>query len=573
VEPLETRPTSVAAMIPTQPSGPLPSTRDADIRRILAVTRSLVGLDVAWVSRFDEHEQVFTHVDARLPGTGPIPGSAGDLAGSYCVRVLDGTLPAVVSDTAADPVARDLPVTEALGIGAYVGAPLVTSAGEVRGMLCATHASAVPALGERQQRMLEVLAGIIAALLEQDDDVDAERRARVLAAVSGGGRRHVLQPIVDVTTGRAVGAEALARFDEAPYRPDLWFAEADACGLLVPLEVAAAETALRGLAERDGYLSINLSPSTVTSGLLDSMLHGHDRSRVVVELTEHAQVDDYAALDAALAPHRAAGLRIAIDDAGAGYASFRHILQLHPDFIKVDLSLVRDIHLDPVRQALTASLLTLARTAGAQLIAEGVETQPELDTLARLGVTLMQGYLLGRPTDAPPLDGYPGPSRHVLVDDTTELSVVLANAVRSNADLEQLARPLLDAVLRLTGLETSFMTVLADDKELECRFVRNMGSVELPEGVSMPWDESLCSAMQARQLVWTNDACADLDGQPLAVAFGLSTYLTTPLLGPDGTLLGTLCAGSTEAVYITDATVAQIQLIAHVLSTELSKAR
>jgi EAL domain-containing protein (putative c-di-GMP-specific phosphodiesterase class I) len=398
-------------------------------------------------------------------------------------------------------------------------------------------------------------------------------RSRVLDAIDGAGRHHVLQPIVDVRTRTAVGAEALARFATAPFAPDLWFAAAERVGLRIPLEIAAARTALTSLDSVAGYLSINLSPDAITSGALDALLAGVDRSRVVVEITEHQVVDDYATLAAALAPHRGAGLRLAIDDAGAGYASFRHILKLSPDYIKIDMSLVRDINLDPVRQALTASLLTFARTAGAQLIAEGVETQAELDLLARLGVTLVQGYLLGRPCDTPATTGYAGPSRHVIIDGAAGLADVLAQAVRDGHDLEQLTRPLLDAVLGITGLETSYLTVLHDDGALEHRYVRNAGAIELPEGFALPWEDSLCSLMREKDLLWTNDAPTELAERPVAAAFGLATYVSAPMSGGDGRIIGTLCAGSREALYISDAAVAQLQLIAHVIATELRNAR
>ena len=545
--------------------------RDDDVRRILAVARSMLGFDVAWLSRMDVDRQTFTHVSSRTAEAGPDEGASSNLDGSYCVRVLDGRLPGIIPDVRAEPEARDLPVTADLGIGAYAGTPVIDRSGRVHGMLCCTHSTAVRGVGERDQKTLEMLAQIIAALL--DDEAGAlgeQQRRRVQMAIDGVGRSQVLQPIVDVRTGRLVGAEALSRFSEEPYRPDLWFALAEAVGLLLPLDLAAARSALMSLHGHTGYLSINLSPDTILAGGCDVLLHGVDRSRVVIEVTEHAQVDDYEALHVALAPHRSAGLRLAVDDAGAGYASFRHILALRPDYIKVDLSLVRDIHLDPVRQALTSSLLTFAQSAGAQLIAEGVETQQELDTLARLGVTLMQGYFLGRPTTALAADGYHRPSPHVLIDGGGDLSPVLANALRSSDDVESLTRPLLEAVLALTGLETSYLTVLRDQEQLDHRYVRNAGGIDLPEGLTVPWSQSLCSSMQAKRMVWTNDAARELVDRPIAAAQGVVTFLTTPVTDLDGTLLGTLCAGSREPVHVTEATVAQIQLIAHVIGRELS---
>ena len=128
-----------------------------------------------------------------------------------------------------------------------------------------------------------------------------------------------------------------------------------------------------------------------------------------MEITEHTAVEDYEALSAALRPHRDAGLRLAVDDAGAGYASLLHILKLRPDFIKIDLSLVRDIHLDPARQALVTLLVSFARKVDAVLVAEGVEQQAELDMLVTLGVRQMQGYLLCAPCTNPPTTGFQPP--------------------------------------------------------------------------------------------------------------------------------------------------------------------
>ena len=543
--------------------------RDADIQRILDVARSIAGFDVAWLSRFEQDRQVFTAVSAE-PGLGPRAGMSTASDGSYCVRVLDGRLPRVIPDTSAVPVASSLSLTAELDIRAYAGVPIRGADGEVRGMLCVTHRTAVPALRERQVQSLDMLAQVLEALLaEGEPEVEDSTRARVHAVIAGRGRHHVLQPIVDIRTGRATGVEALARFEDEPHRPDLWFAEAQKVGLREPLEIAAARSGLESLADRTGYISVNLSPDTIAAGCLDELLDGVDRSRVVVEITEHAPVEDYAALMAALDVHRPAGLRVAIDDAGAGYASFRHILQLRADLIKIDMSLTRDIHLDAVRQALTASLLTFARTSGATVVAEGVETQQELDCLARLGVTHMQGFLLGRPQRDPSASGYIGAAPHVLLDERYDLAGVLAEAVRHSGELELVARPLLEAVLKLTGLETSYLTVLSGTGDLDHHYIRNAGTIELPDEFSCPWGDSLCSSMSEQQLIWTDQAQRDLANRSAAEHFGLTTFLSVPMTGDDGRTLGTVCAASTEAVYISDATISQITLIARLLAPEL----
>lgn len=118
---------------------------------------------------------------------------------------------------------------------------------------------------------------------------------------------------------------------------------------------------------------------------------------IVLEITEHSTVQDYDKLEYTLRPLRARGMRLAVDDAGAGHSSFRHILRLQPEYIKLDISLTRNIDADPARRALAAALIGFASETGSELIAEGVETEAELATLRALGIHKAQGYLLGRP--------------------------------------------------------------------------------------------------------------------------------------------------------------------------------
>jgi EAL domain-containing protein (putative c-di-GMP-specific phosphodiesterase class I) len=127
------------------------------------------------------------------------------------------------------------------------------------------------------------------------------------------------------------------------------------------------------------------------------LIASHDPTRVILELTEHDVVDRYEPLVDTLWGLRRSGVRLSVDDAGAGFASLRHIMKLAPDFIKLDRELVSGIDLDPVRRALTRALLDFAGDTGAQVIAEGVETADELTVIRDFGVPLAQGYHLARP--------------------------------------------------------------------------------------------------------------------------------------------------------------------------------
>jgi EAL domain-containing protein (putative c-di-GMP-specific phosphodiesterase class I) len=210
----------------------------------------------------------------------------------------------------------------------------------------------------------------------------------------------VFQPICDLYDGTIVGYEALSRFPEPPKRtPDRWFGDAAALGLGVALEVLAVRRALNALNElpEHVYLSVNISPAAATSEDLADALEDVPVERLVLEITEHAEVADYEILNAAIARLRRRGARLAVDDTGAGFASMRHVLRLAPDIVKLDTTLTQDIDNDSVLRALGFSLKSFASAIDAQVIAEGIETEREVDALRFLGVRYGQGFFLSRP--------------------------------------------------------------------------------------------------------------------------------------------------------------------------------
>jgi EAL domain-containing protein (putative c-di-GMP-specific phosphodiesterase class I) len=218
---------------------------------------------------------------------------------------------------------------------------------------------------------------------------------RVEPVLTGAGPEMVFQPIVILQTGQVVGFEALARFAGSPTKtPDIWFADARRVGVGPNLELFAARRALTALTQVPApmYLSVNLSPLTIVSPSFLEIFESV-ADRIVIEVSEHARVQQYDTLHQALAAFRRAGGRLAVDDSGAGYASLRHILQLRPDLIKLDLSLTRGIHIDRQRRALVAAaLVAFAVELDIDIVAEGVEKHAELDALITLGVRYGQGY-------------------------------------------------------------------------------------------------------------------------------------------------------------------------------------
>jgi EAL domain-containing protein (putative c-di-GMP-specific phosphodiesterase class I)/putative methionine-R-sulfoxide reductase with GAF domain len=228
-------------------------------------------------------------------------------------------------------------------------------------------------------------------------------RGRIKRVLGGSGLQMLCQPIVEIDTGRIVGAEALCRFAGPPRRsPHVWFDEAARVGLGVELELAAVEAAL-GLLEplpEEVFLAINVGPEALAEPRLARLLDGVDARRVVIELTEHLRVDDYPQVRQALAEVRRLGVRLAIDDTGAGFASLAHIVNLTPDQIKLDRQFVHGIEADPARRAVAQSLLSLGAETGAMMIAEGVENGRELEAVRGLGIAYAQGYLFSRPCAA-----------------------------------------------------------------------------------------------------------------------------------------------------------------------------
>ena len=243
-----------------------------------------------------------------------------------------------------------------------------------------------------------VAAALIGPRLAAVNDASLSRR-EIEAVIEHRRLRSVFQPIVSLTGSANVGFEALTRFDDGT-PPDRRFGEAERVGMGTALELACLSEALSA-ADRlptDRWLSVNITPGVVLASDGLRRLVAGVRRPLVLELTEHAPVDDYHQLRTAIS-RLGSDIRMAIDDAGAGFASLRHVLELRPDFVKLDIGMVRGIDRDPARQALLAGMQYFATRTKSTLIAEGIETADERRTLTQLGVTLGQGYLLGRPAE------------------------------------------------------------------------------------------------------------------------------------------------------------------------------
>jgi EAL domain-containing protein (putative c-di-GMP-specific phosphodiesterase class I) len=314
------------------------SAADQQIADLLVTAKKSLDLGVAFLSRLDGTTQHLEVVETSVPGLVQ-EGAKVRQDTSFCQAILAGELPAVIPDVTRFPAAMALPSARIPRIRSYVSTPVTLGDGTLYGTFCAFGLRSDKELGKRDEALMKVLASAAAVIVEpevRDQERRTEIEGRLEPVVTGGGPVVLLQPIVDLGTGNRVGAEALSRFPTDWGRtPDVVFAEAHSVGMGHALELQALA--------------------------------------------------------------RAAGLRLAIDDVGAGFSSLRHIVATAPDVIKLDRSITAGVSTDRVLSTLVGSLVTFAHGSGARVVAEGVETAEDATALRALGVDHGQGWHFGRP--------------------------------------------------------------------------------------------------------------------------------------------------------------------------------
>jgi EAL domain-containing protein (putative c-di-GMP-specific phosphodiesterase class I) len=250
------------------------------------------------------------------------------------------------------------------------------------------------------------IAPRVARELTRATGLDERARGRESRLVENflraGSFKVLFQPIVELSDESAMGYEALTRFEHGD--PEEWFDRAWRVGRGAEFELRSIELALASLCRlpRRAYLSVNISPEVIAHRRLGELLSGVDASRVVLEITEHAEIEDAEGFSAALKSIRKLGVKVAVDDAGAGFANFVRLLQVVPEVIKIDRALVQDVDTDKIKVAVVQSLIALSMGIGAQIAGEGIERPEEARRLSELGVRWGQGYLFGRPAELPP---------------------------------------------------------------------------------------------------------------------------------------------------------------------------
>lgn len=360
-------------------------------------------MDVAFIGEVIDGQRVFRHVDSK-PGVDVVEvGLADPVEESYCSYVLTGALPELLVDPSLHPVSADLPVTEALPVGSHVSVPIQFSDGRVYGTFCCfafdvrehlntDHLSAV--------RMIAELAGEYIEAIDQAQLAQRERRELIESVLADPNAMHmVFQPLRDLDSMQIVGMEALARFPGHDHGPMWFFSEAFNHGLGIQLELRAVSLALDAMAQLPPpmRLNVNVSPETLCDPSFLDTLVGVPTNRLMVEVTEHAVIDDYTEVKKAAAKLGELGVLLAIDDVGMGFSGLNRILESSPQELKLDAAVIRGVHANPVKQALILAFCNFGARARFDVVAEGIENADELQSLRALGVKLGQGYHLGSP--------------------------------------------------------------------------------------------------------------------------------------------------------------------------------
>ncbi len=380
-------------------------TLDVEMHRASTSERplSLILLDVDHFKTINDHhghpvgDDVLRAVGAAVRGLIRATDTAARIGGDeFAVLLPDATC------AAAEHVAEKI----GLALGATVVAGVVEARCSAGVATFPTHAGDVTSLVECADGALYWAKDSGGYQVRMYDPhhvtttASAQRRAEIVGVLEDPeGIVPVFQPIVDLNNGQVAGYEALARFPKhvGERTPDAWVAEAHRCGLGPDLEAQAIRAALATGHSHAGFLSVNLSPSVAANNQVLENLP-EDLDGIVVELTEHESLaGSQVELAHALDKLRARGARIAVDDAGAGYAGLQQIMRLRPDIIKLDRALVAGVKDDPARAALIECFVTFARRTNAEVCAEGIEDPEDLRALTDLGVRYGQGFALARP--------------------------------------------------------------------------------------------------------------------------------------------------------------------------------
>jgi EAL domain-containing protein (putative c-di-GMP-specific phosphodiesterase class I) len=376
------------------------SPRESQLARVMGLARRHLNMDVVYVGQFTGDRQVYRGLDGDPERFGMSLGDGPPLETTFCQRMVTGQIPSAIPDTSREAGVADLLGSVAGGVGAYVGVPITLPDGSVYGTFCCLSQEPVAEVTERDVRFMAMLAELLADELSVQREQDRQRDL-LNAIIDGEQVDLAVQPVI-LVDGTLAGLEVLSRFRPEVGPPDVVFAAARELEVAQGLErmvLTKAVTTLLPLLPAGCALGLNATPTGVLQLAQDpAAAEFAGLAQLVLEITEHDAVENYEQLRDCLRPLRERGLRVAIDDAGAGYASLHHIIELQPELLKIDRSIIEGLADDRSRRGVVRSFVGLAHDIGALVCAEGVERPEDLTAAIDLGVHAAQGYLIARPT-------------------------------------------------------------------------------------------------------------------------------------------------------------------------------
>ncbi len=304
---------------------------DEKLFRLLSLVRKHLKMDVAFISEFTKTDRVFKVVDNQTNNTCVAVGNSDPICQTYCKKISDNDLEPIIPNTHKHPITKAMPVTKKLNIGSYIGVPIVLASGKIYGTFCCYKTIFDNNLDNKDLAFLKLISELASELIEQkaqSDSLSIETKILIENIIKTKAITIYFQPIFNLATNRLSGYESLSRFFTEPYKtPDVWFKDADNLGLGEALEMLAIQNTLHCMDELapHAYITINTSPAHILSGAINNVLNDVDCTRIILEVTEHSPITNYQAMRSALEPLRAKGVKLAIDDVGAGFSSFQHI--------------------------------------------------------------------------------------------------------------------------------------------------------------------------------------------------------------------------------------------------------
>lgn len=414
-------------------------------------------------------------------------------------------------------------------------------------------------------------------------------------AVARGEMHLAYQPIVGTATGELHSVEALMRWQHPAWGaipPAAFIPVAEATGTIIPLGAWALHQACHDaakLAEQHGRavrMSVNVSVRQLRSpefvGMVRAALDdsGLEPALLCLEVTESLLIDDDHRIIAALRDVHALGVQLSIDDFGTGHSSLARLRTLPFAELKIDRSFTNEISNDGDCGPIITAIVAMARALGLSVVAEGVETQHQLQALQRLGCDTVQGFLIGRPGELENLHLQPpvptastiATAENALVDLVMRLRAYQPDDGRFAEPVVSLVRNALAELAVLTGLDTLYLTRVDLDAEVQEVLLSHSTSVHLvPEGLVVAWEDSVCKKAVDVGPAYTTNVPACFADSPAARELGLMTYIGVPIRDSAGTLLGTLCGAAVEPRELTEDARTMLEIFAYVLAPQLAR--